>query len=151
MFALVSSRSGSLSARYSSEHYRAIMALLFLVISPEQISKPNSCALHNFLLVWNIFIFGSGMNKDQCHMQNRQLWLSLLHTYFSWSQKLVQPKLIFWRGFSSPEHNMLRVSYCDCSVSVVHHQSSVVHHASSTICFKWHLLHNYWADVNQSW
>ena len=32
-------------------------------------------------------------------------------------------------GFSSPEHEVLMVSYCDQSLSVVRH-------SSSTICFK---------------
>ena len=37
----------------------------FLVISPEQISKPNSCALYNFFMVWNsLIIFGRGNDKD---------------------------------------------------------------------------------------
>ena len=37
---------------------------LLLVISPEQISKPNSCACHYFLMVWNILIiFGRDLDK----------------------------------------------------------------------------------------
>ena len=40
--------------------------LFFLVLSPEQISKPNFCALHNFLMIWKILIiFGRGIDKDQ--------------------------------------------------------------------------------------
>ena len=53
----------------------------FLVISPEQISKPSSCALHHFLMVWNILIiFDRGIDEDQkgCHMQEKQLSLSSL-------------------------------------------------------------------------
>ena len=37
---------------------------------------------------------------------------------------------------SSPEHEVLMVSYCDQSMSVVRRASSVVRRASSTICFK---------------
>ena len=34
-------------------------------LSPEQISKPISCALHNFLMVRNILIIlGRGIDKD---------------------------------------------------------------------------------------
>ena len=38
--------------------------------------------------------------------------------------------------FSSPEHEVLMVSYCDQSMSVVRRPSSVVRRPSSTICFK---------------
>ena len=59
-------------------HARTTLSLLFfLVNSPEQISKPNFYALHNFLIVWNILIiFGRDIDKDQkrCHMQERQLF-----------------------------------------------------------------------------
>ena len=37
---------------------------------------------------------------------------------------------------SSPEHEVLMVSYCDQSLSVVRRPSCVVRRASSTICFK---------------
>ena len=51
---------------------------------PDQISKPNFCALHNFLLVLNILMkFGRGIDKDQkgFHLQERQLSLSSLCSY----------------------------------------------------------------------
>ena len=38
-----------------------------------------------------------------------------------------------WCFFSSPEHKVLKVSYCDHPVSGVRRQSSVVHRVSSTI------------------
>ena len=55
----------------------------FLVIYHEQISKPNFCALHNFLMVLKMIIFGRGLAKDQKghHMQERQLSLSSLCSY----------------------------------------------------------------------
>ena len=50
-----------------SQARRTILALLFfLLISPERISNPNSCALHKFLMVGNILIiFSGGVYKDQ--------------------------------------------------------------------------------------
>ena len=42
-----------------------LAVFFFLVISPKRISKPNSYALHIFLMVWNILIrFGTGIDKD---------------------------------------------------------------------------------------
>ena len=38
--------------------------------------------------------------------------------------------------FSSPEHEVLMVSYCGQSMSVVHRASSVVRRAASTIALK---------------
>ena len=43
--------------------------------------------------------------------------------------------------FSSPEHKVLKVSYCDQPVSVVRRQSCVVNNS-----FKAHLLLNYWTN-----
>ena len=42
--------------------------------------------------------------------------------------------------FSSPEHKVLRVSYCDLPMSVVHQQ----------FFFK-HLLLNHWANLDETW
>ena len=40
--------------------------VIFLVISPERIPKQNSCALHDFLMVWNILIiFGKYIDEDK--------------------------------------------------------------------------------------
>ena len=39
---------------------------VFLLITPERISKPNSCAFHNFLMVDDVLIiFGIYIDKDQ--------------------------------------------------------------------------------------
>ena len=52
-------------------------ALLFcLVVSPKRISKPDSYALYNFLMVWTILIiFGRDRDKDnkRCRVQEREL------------------------------------------------------------------------------
>ena len=67
-------------------------SVLFLVVFPKWIAKPNSCALHNFLMVWNILIiFDISINKDQkgCVVQGGQLSLSLLCTYLPWNPNLV--------------------------------------------------------------
>ena len=46
----------------------------------------------------------------------------------------------------SPEHEVLKVSYCDRSMSVVPRALSVVRHAASTISFKNLLLLHPWAN-----
>ena len=70
--------------------------------------------------------------------------------------------------FSSPEHEVLRVSYCDCAVSIVHYQ--LLAHLSTTCSrgafrvtgcpssvvrrqqfFKHQLLLNRWANLDQTW
>ena len=50
--------------------------------------------------------------------------------------------------FSSPEHKVLKVSYCDHPVSGVRRQSSVVRRPSCVVnnSFKAHLLLNYWTN-----
>ena len=50
--------------------------------------------------------------------------------------------------FSSPEHKVLKVSYCDHPVSGVRRQSSVVRRPSCVVnnSFKAHLLRNYWTN-----
>ena len=50
--------------------------------------------------------------------------------------------------FSSPEHKVLKVSYCDHPVSGVRRQSSVVCCPSCVVnnSFKAHLLLNYWTN-----
>ena len=50
--------------------------------------------------------------------------------------------------FSSPEHKVLKVSYCDHPVSGVRRQSSVVRRPSCVVnnSFKEHLLLNYWPN-----
>ena len=96
-YIIISGRVGVLHA------IRTILALVFLVISPEQMSKPNSCVLDNFLMVWNVLIiFGRDIDKDQkrCCVQEGQLWLPH-YVLVPWNQNLVQvitPLLfeIFW-------------------------------------------------------
>ena len=57
---------GHISGQVGVSHARTTFAVLFLVILPKQRSKPNSCALHNFLMVRNtLIIFGRGIDKDQ--------------------------------------------------------------------------------------
>ena len=46
---------------------------------------------------------------------------------------IITIKYIFTVVFSSPEHKVLKVSYCDHPVSGVRRQSSVVRRVSSTI------------------
>ena len=42
-----------------------VCLFFFQVIYPERVSKPNYCALHNFLMVRNsLIIFGRGIDKD---------------------------------------------------------------------------------------
>ena len=48
-----------------------------------------------------------------------------------------QPLMLEKYIFSSPEHKVLKVSYCDHPVSGVRRQSSVVHRVSSTIHSKY--------------
>ena len=48
--------------------------------------------------------------------------------------------------FSSPEHELLMVSFCDRSMSVVRRASSVVHNF-----FKHLLLLNHWANLDETW
>ena len=83
----------------------SLALLFFLVISPEKISKPNSYALHNFLMAWNILIIlGRDIDKDQkrCRMQERQFLLSSLSTYLPWNWNLMQAitpilfEIIWW-------------------------------------------------------
>ena len=57
--------------------------VIYLVISPEQIFKPNTCAIHNFFMVCNILtIFNRDKDKDhkRCHVQERQFSFSSLCT-----------------------------------------------------------------------
>ena len=64
--------------RCASSELHCLLTTL-LVISPEQIPKPNSCALYYFLMVCNmLIIFGRGIDKDQkrCCLQESQLLLS---------------------------------------------------------------------------
>ena len=49
--------------------------------------------------------------------------------------------------FSSPEHEVLKVSYCDRPMSVV---SCVVRRAASTICFKSLLYYSYTPELIDS-
>ena len=86
-----------------------------LVILPEWISQLNSCAIHNFLMVWNILItFGRSIDKDQkgCHVQERPLSLSSLFSYLPWNRNFVQattPVLfqIIWYGHISGQVGVL--------------------------------------------
>ena len=52
-----------------------------------------------------------------------------------------QPFLLF----SSPEHKVLMVSFCDRPMSVVRRRSCVIHN------FFKHLLLNHWASLNETW
>ena len=56
----------------------------FLAISSEWISKRNSCALHNFLMVWNILlIFGRGIDIDLLACRVQETILTILVMYLS--------------------------------------------------------------------
>ena len=48
--------------------------------------------------------------------------------------------------FSSPEHKVLMVSFCDRPMSVVRHPSCIVHNF-----FKHLLLLNHWANLDETW
>ena len=48
--------------------------------------------------------------------------------------------------FSSPEHEVLMVSFCDRSMSVVRRPSCIVHNF-----FKHLLLLNHWANLDETW
>ena len=53
--------------------------------------------------------------------------------------------------FSSPEHKVLMVSFCDRPMSGVRHPSSVVRRASSTISLQHLLLLNHLANLDETW
>ena len=59
---------------------------------------------------------------------------------------LVFHKHILFLFFSSPEREVLMVSFCDRSMSVVRRVSSVVHNF-----FKHLLLLNHWANLDETW
>ena len=66
-----------------------------------------------------------------------ELYLAIVgHHTFYW--ELLITKDMSGNFFSSPEHEVLMVSYCDQSLSVVR--------ALSTFCFKGLLLQNGWTD-----
>ena len=65
--------------------------------------------------------------------------------YYIYVHVLLIAKYLEMFIFSSPEHEVLMVSYCDQSMSVVR-----VRRSSSTICFKSYLLLNPWANVIQT-
>ena len=48
--------------------------------------------------------------------------------------------------FSSPEHEVLMVSFCDRSMSVVRRASCVVHNFFNHL-----LLLNHWANLDETW
>ena len=62
--------------------------------------------------------------------------------------KMYQFTVMTGAVFSSPEHRVLKVSYCDHPVSGVRRQSSVVRRPSCVVnnSFKAHLLLNYWTN-----
>ena len=71
-------------------------------------------------------------------MQNNHSCIQLVFEYLAMLAHVCQILIFFMclLFFSSPEHEVLMVSYCEQSLSVVRRASCVVHGSSSTICFK---------------
>ena len=63
-----------------------------------------------------------------------------------WIVSLGRPSLEVQFFISSLEHEVLKVSYCDWSVSIIPRLTSFVPHAASTICLKSLLLLHPWAS-----
>ena len=54
--------------------------------------------------------------------------------------------ILLQRFFSSPEHKVLMVSFCDRPMSGVHSSSCIIHNF-----FKHLLLLNHWASLDETW
>ena len=83
------------------------------------------------MLEYNIWKVQKILAQD---FSNGDLGLTLA---FLWQGQICFRVLLYGKMLiSSPEHEVLMVSYCDQSLSVVRRPSCVVRRLSSTICFK---------------